>query len=641
MNVRLDIVIPAHNEEARIGPTLASYRDAISDPEVRFLVALDGTVDSTGDVVRRHAFEDKRVELLDFPKLGKGGVLMETFRRCTGDLVAFVDADRATSPRELLRLVESVNEVDGAIASRRHPAAIVPVRPLARRLASAGFAFGIRRLFRLPYTDTQCGAKVLHRDVVERILPYLSSRDFLFDVDLLVVAKMLGYRIVEVPTIWIDQEGSRVHPVGDARRMAASALRLWIHHKVLPPGSPGNGRSRDFKSSNGRSTIGSPRRGADVALISPYPLPGRHSGSSGVATYARDLTQHLSEKGANVEVIAPQEAGAPAVAYDEGIRVTRPFRLGPRALSDAARAAVRTGAPVVHLQHELFLYGGASSAASFAPAMAHLKRAGARRVVTMHQVIDPSSIDAAFVRMHRTRVPARAARAALSGVQTSLNRLSDAVIVHERHFQEIIPGSVVVPHGIQIASPTDRSVARAQLGWDDRFTVLCFGFIAPYKGLEFALEAAHLAGRDVHLVVAGGEHPRLAGRDPYAADLVERWGHAAAFHGFVPDQDVAAMFSAADLALFPYPKPHASSGALALALAHGTPFLVSGELGRCVDAPPSTIAPLEPESLSRRLEDLAGSREALAELKQSCDAMGRDRSWPDVALRHLDLYRSL
>ena len=89
-----------------------------------------------------------------------------------------------------------------------------PARPLAHE---SGFAWGVRRLFHLPYADTQCGAKVIHRRVVERVVPLMSSRDFLFDVDLLVVADRLGFDVVEVPTVWIDQQGRSSAP-GATRR---------------------------------------------------------------------------------------------------------------------------------------------------------------------------------------------------------------------------------------------------------------------------------------------------------------------------------------------------------------------------------------------------------------------------------------
>ena len=238
--MHLDVVIPAHNEEHRIDRTLRAYRSVCSSHTIRFLVALDDCRDRTGEIVRGHAAEDPRVELHEYQRLGKGGVIMETFRRSTADLVGFIDADCATPPTELLRLAEAAAQADGAIASRWHPAAILPApRSLSRRLASASFAFWVRHLFGLPYKDTQCGAKVLRREVVEAVVPLLSSRDFLFDVDLLLVARALGFGIVEVPTIWIDREGSRLRVFSDSRQMVASSLRLWAHHRVLPVTRPG------------------------------------------------------------------------------------------------------------------------------------------------------------------------------------------------------------------------------------------------------------------------------------------------------------------------------------------------------------------------------------------------------------------
>ena len=230
--MRLDIVIPAHNEEHRIGRTLESYGARVADPEVRFVVALDACTDGTEQVVRSHMARDARIKLLRLAKLGKGGVIREAFARSEADLVGFVDADGATPPSELLRLAEATREADGAIASRRHPASVVPVgRSVPRRLTSAGFALGVRALLRLPYNDTQCGAKVMRRQSAQQLLPSMRRDDLSFDVDMLLAAREHGQRIVEVPTVWIDRAGSRVRPVHDARRMGGSLLKMWARRR--------------------------------------------------------------------------------------------------------------------------------------------------------------------------------------------------------------------------------------------------------------------------------------------------------------------------------------------------------------------------------------------------------------------------
>jgi glycosyltransferase involved in cell wall biosynthesis len=226
--LRLDIIMPAHNEEHRIGPTLDSYRAVCAHPDIRFLIALDACTDATAEIVADHRERDPRVVAHEFPKLGKGGVIMEAFARSDADLVGFVDADGATPPGELLRIADAADEVGGAIACRNHPSAVLPAaRPLPRRVTSAGFSFAVRRLLGLPYADTQCGAKVLRRDVVDDVLPALTTTDLLFDVDLLQVAADRGHRLAEVPTIWVDQDGSRVDAVKDTKRMGAGLVRLW------------------------------------------------------------------------------------------------------------------------------------------------------------------------------------------------------------------------------------------------------------------------------------------------------------------------------------------------------------------------------------------------------------------------------
>jgi glycosyltransferase involved in cell wall biosynthesis len=236
-NDSIDIIIPAHNEQHRIDDTLRRYRAACPQEWVSFVIAMDDCRDHTADVVARHAAEDPRVRALTYPRLGKGGVVSETFRSSQAEFLAFVDADGATPPPELLRLVTACQDTgsDIAIASRYHPAAVLPIaRGRSRRVVAAAFAALVRRLFSLHYFDTQCGAKVIRRAAAQRIVPLLSSRDFVFDVDLLMTAADLHYTVAEVPTVWLDKDGSRLSTGRDSLRMAASLIVLWLRHRAVP-----------------------------------------------------------------------------------------------------------------------------------------------------------------------------------------------------------------------------------------------------------------------------------------------------------------------------------------------------------------------------------------------------------------------
>lgn len=383
---------------------------------------------------------------------------------------------------------------------------------------------------------------------------------------------------------------------------------------------------------------------ADVCMIAPYPRLGVvHGGTSGVASYTANLARALADEGARITVVAPELDGEPAVASDGGVNVMRAFRDGPRALPTALAAARLTKADVIHLQHELFLYGGPMAVPGLLGALGNRRRGRAsRQVVTMHQVVDPKSVDRDFVRLHRIGVPQRAARFAITTMQRSIPSLSDAVIVHEPAFTEHVPNAVAVPHGVETpTSAIDRVRARAALGLDpERLVALCFGFLAPYKGLETALEAARIAGPDVQLVVAGGDHPRLEQRHAYGAALRRAHQDVARFTGFVDDVDVPRLFHAADVVLLPYPMPHASSGALALALAYDRPVLASAAMARTCGLPQS-VAFGDAGDLAALLRHFAHEPAALDDLCAELSGLRDERSWPAVARRHLDLYAGL
>jgi glycosyltransferase involved in cell wall biosynthesis len=384
----------------------------------------------------------------------------------------------------------------------------------------------------------------------------------------------------------------------------------------------------------------------DVCLISPYPPRGeRHGGHSGVASYTANLAHALAAEGAHVAVVAPRADGEPERTRDGDVHVLRRFSMGgPSALPAAALAAAATRAPAVHLQHETFLYGGPASVAGLAPALAAL-RAARGTVVTMHHVVDPRDVDEAFVRLHRVSAPVPVAKAGLAAVRGSIGRLADRVVVHEPGFAGVVDGSRVVPHGVEPGgdAAAERVAAwRARHGLDDgRLVVLCFGFLAPYKGLESVLEAGGLARDDVHVVVAGGEHPRMGGPGGYADELRAAHGDHATFTGRVDDADVAACFAAADLAAFAYPQPVSSSGALALALAHRTPILVSPQLAGSAGVPDALVAPAEPAALAARLRRLARDAAARDALRDVAQELLDGRTWPAVARTHIDLYEEV
>ena len=209
-NVFISIIIPAFNEEHRIGKTLEGYLKRFGgDSEV--IVVLNGCQDNTLKVVE--GFQDiypKNLKWLNIPeRIGKGWAIIEGLKIARGKLVGYVDADGSTSPEDFQMLIDQIQNHDGVIASRFIPGAEAE-RSFIRIFFGKCFFFITKLLFWLPFRDTQCGAKIFRSQVILHVLPHLTSKDMVFDVDLLYHVVKKGFKIIEVPTIWVEQRHSAV-----------------------------------------------------------------------------------------------------------------------------------------------------------------------------------------------------------------------------------------------------------------------------------------------------------------------------------------------------------------------------------------------------------------------------------------------
>ena len=237
----LRLLIPAYNEEHRIEPVLrdyASYFRARYAGRFEILVVLNGCRDHTADVVRRVAADFAEIRHLNFPDpIGKGGALIEGLKSAREfDLIGYVDADGATGPEAFFALVRLADQADCVIGSRWLPGAVLHQAQTSRRqFASRMFHLIVQGLFWMNIHDTQCGAKVLHRPVVESIHSSLTIADMAFDINLLYVLKRHGYRILEVPTEWTDKIGSKVTLGKTSLTMLLSVIRLRLIYSPIYP----------------------------------------------------------------------------------------------------------------------------------------------------------------------------------------------------------------------------------------------------------------------------------------------------------------------------------------------------------------------------------------------------------------------
>jgi glycosyltransferase involved in cell wall biosynthesis len=236
--MKLSLVVPAYNEEGRIGKMLDAYLAYFAaryGSDFELIVSVNGSRDGTESVVRsiQSRFPQLRV-CVDPRPIGKGGAIMAGGNLATGELIGFVDADGATPPAAFHDLVQHIGAAGLIIASRRLPGAVVsPRQPWPRRAASRVFNFLVRTLFKLHSTDTQCGAKLMTAEAWRAIVPHIGLTKWAFDVDMIFKTRRQHYEIKEIPTTWSDVGGSKLKVGRVSFQMLLAIVRLRLLYSPL------------------------------------------------------------------------------------------------------------------------------------------------------------------------------------------------------------------------------------------------------------------------------------------------------------------------------------------------------------------------------------------------------------------------
>ncbi len=239
--MKMSIVIPAHNEEKRLERTLRTYLnyyDCLQEEScfnTEFVVVLNGCTDSTLSIVTAIQKDHDNVVIIDTPKAGKGLAIKLGFEDALtrdNDLIGFVDADMATSPNEFYELIDNIGDYDGIIASRYMKGSHVhPKRPFVKEWGRKLFFNSlIFMLFGMRFKDYQCGAKLFRYSVIKKVTPYLHIKQWAFDVELLYLCKKFGFKIKEIPTVWYDQEHSKLKVMRAGTRMLGALFEIRLRH---------------------------------------------------------------------------------------------------------------------------------------------------------------------------------------------------------------------------------------------------------------------------------------------------------------------------------------------------------------------------------------------------------------------------
>lgn len=229
--IYLSVVIPAYNEALRLPDTLNSIFNYFDTKDYNFevIVVDDGSKDNTVDVVKSNKNYSDSLKVISQPRnKGKGAAVRKGFAEAAGELIIFNDADGSSPIEEIEKLIEKIqNGYDVAIGSRALKTSDVDDL-WYRRIMGITFNTLIGIFVIYDFKDTQCGFKLFKRDCAKNIFNQLHLNGFSFDVEILFLAKKLGYKIAEVPISWHCVAGSKINLFVDSPLMFMDILKIRL-----------------------------------------------------------------------------------------------------------------------------------------------------------------------------------------------------------------------------------------------------------------------------------------------------------------------------------------------------------------------------------------------------------------------------
>lgn len=235
----VSLILPAYNEVGQIATTIREATDYCGARQLshEIIVSADGN-DGTRELVQDMARSDPALKVIgSVERRGKGNGIRQAVRIAQGKIIGYADADNKTPIEEFDKfepLLRSGCAV--VIGSRRLGESRVERRqPWHRRVGSRGFALFVHLAIGLSsIADTQCGFKFFQRDVAKDLFERQRIDGYMFDVEILYLARQLGYQITQVPVRWRDDGDSRLQLVRGNLRNSIDVLSIPLRHFGKP-----------------------------------------------------------------------------------------------------------------------------------------------------------------------------------------------------------------------------------------------------------------------------------------------------------------------------------------------------------------------------------------------------------------------
>ncbi|MBI4847188.1 MAG: glycosyltransferase family 2 protein [Nitrospirae bacterium] len=227
--MNISVVIPAYNEEKRIGSTLQQVTAYLEKHfgSYEIIIIDDCSGDKTDAVASEYKERNVRVLRNDTNK-GKGYSVKRGIQNAQYPIVLFTDSDLSTPIEELEKFIQYINDgYDIVIASRNLNESTIKVeQPFYRQVLGKTFPLLVNLLVLRGFRDTQCGFKLFRTEAAKKIAALQTFERFSFDVEILYIAKKMGMKIKEAPVVWIDKKGTKVNPVTDGFSMLIDLFKI-------------------------------------------------------------------------------------------------------------------------------------------------------------------------------------------------------------------------------------------------------------------------------------------------------------------------------------------------------------------------------------------------------------------------------
>lgn len=211
----LSIIVPAYNEAERIPQALLAMDRQLANAAYSYeiFVVSDGSTDNTAAIVRNLAKLVRNLKLIDLREnAGKGGAVRQGMLLSSGQIRLFTDADNSTSIDQFEKMMPFFKEgYDVVIGSRAvRGAKLDPPEPFYRQIIGKCLNLVVQALLLPGIWDTQCGFKAFTEEAAKKVFTPATVGGWGFDVEILSLAKKMGYRIKEMPVHWMDDRRSHV-----------------------------------------------------------------------------------------------------------------------------------------------------------------------------------------------------------------------------------------------------------------------------------------------------------------------------------------------------------------------------------------------------------------------------------------------